>query len=1150
MSGLDNDQDIGWDIGRDTGRDLPPDAELDVGAWLQSLGLSRYAEEFAENDIDRDVLLLLDDADLEKLGVRSLGHRKKVLAAIAALKSRVTDRAQTSDPAPAVVGRGATAAEPIGERRAVTVMFCDIAGFTDLATRCDPEELHTILEEYFEAVDGVIERYGGHVDKHIGDAVMGLFGAPVAHTNDPERAVRAACEIRRAVYTLDHPLRVHIGIASGSVVASGTGSTAHREYTVTGSTVNLAARLQDLADSDQIVVSESVHREVHALVDGKALDRVSLKGIATPVQAWCIERLCPKSAPIQRTPFVGRRDQIERFIAHLSALRERGRGHLIHVRGEAGIGKSRLVSEFCDRAAEWEVAIHSAMVLDFGDGDDQSTMSDLVGSMLGVARAQSADQRFAAAEHALDTGVVAAHRDVFLYDLLDIAKPNHLRARYDAMSTRARRDGKSETLQDCVTALTRERPLLLVIEDLHWAGAELIEHIAHLGRQLDALPVLMVVTSRIQGSALQAFVDGGDDGDRDGFRRAVRHGSMELGPLPVDEAFDLARASLANDSALMLDSYVERAGGNPLFLEQLLRNAEERASDALPDSIQGIVLARIDRLDPGDKRALQAASVLGQRFSLTALQALTGDLEFSVTELVEHQLIQPAHERVSDGEYLFIHALVREGVYSSLLREHRKDWHIRAAGFFVERNPVLHAEHLDRAGHPDRIQAYLDAAHELSREYRHEHALELCRRGLELTGAHEEGASLAHAFTCLSGDLLLSLGAITEALDCFLRGEELACSDDERLQTWLGSARCLRVVESIDDALATLDRAQPVAEARGHAETLAKIHHLRGNLLFPRGDFVECHRQHSMARDHARAAASATLEAQAMSGLADAALMQGRFSVANRYVERCLTLCDEHELTAVDAANRAIRGYARMFEGQLDGALDDGMVAADLARLIGDRRAEIIARGEVASVVLIEMGRLDEADAQLGIALAGARELGITRVESSLTRFLGVVRAESGRPREGLALIEAALELSRAGEFAYMGPSILGALARYTDDPDTRQGALTEGEQALDRGTAGYNHIFFYRDAIEACFLAGDAGGVRRYAAALEAYCQGEPPGWGQFLVTRGRLLARHLSDGLDDQRAESLAGARARVLQQARDAHLHLAASTLRRLM
>lgn len=230
---------------------------MDVAAWLRGLGLEAYAEAFAENGVDAKLLAELNNEDLKDLGVAKLADRKRLLSAIADLTSHnLTSDSRPSQPA-----------TPAGEHRQVTVLFADIAGFTKLTTELGAENIHSLLNRYFEIVDAIVANHGGTVDKHIGDNVMAVFGAPIAHDDDPLRAVRAAFEIHRQVGHLHdstgRKLEVHVGIASGQVVASGTGSDTHREYTVTGDSVNLAARLLSKAKASETLISDALHHPCH-----------------------------------------------------------------------------------------------------------------------------------------------------------------------------------------------------------------------------------------------------------------------------------------------------------------------------------------------------------------------------------------------------------------------------------------------------------------------------------------------------------------------------------------------------------------------------------------------------------------------------------------------------------------------------------------------------------------------------------------------------------------------------------------------------------------------------------------------------------------------------------------------------------------------
>ena len=303
-----------------------------------------------------------------------------------------------------------------GEHRQVTVLFADIAGFTRLTSELGAENIHSLLNRYFETVDAIVANYGGTVDKHMGDNVMAVFGAPIAHDDDPLRAVRAAFEIHRQVGQLHdsrgRKLEVHVGIANGQVVASGTGSDNHREYTVTGDSVNLAARLQSRAKAGETLMSDALYRAVAHVVDCESLGDVVVKGIDRPSLSGRSSRnmlLMDRSA---RMPFVGREAELAQLVGVVDSCRESGRGRAIVIRGEAGIGKTRLVEEFTRIAAANGFKVHRGLVLDFGVGEGRDAIRAVVQSLLEIPSGSNEETRQAAADTTIsqrDSGAGAAN---------------------------------------------------------------------------------------------------------------------------------------------------------------------------------------------------------------------------------------------------------------------------------------------------------------------------------------------------------------------------------------------------------------------------------------------------------------------------------------------------------------------------------------------------------------------------------------------------------------------------------------------------------------------------------------------------------------------------------------------------------------------
>jgi class 3 adenylate cyclase len=297
----------------------PGGAPSDVADWLEELGLGRYASAFAQNDIDFSVLPDLSDADLRELGVGSLGHRKRLLSAIEARSAAPRRRAAE------------TADAPQGERRQATILFADLSGFTALSRSLDAEQVHELVARFTSMVDGVIVGYGGSIDKHIGDAVMALFGAPRAHDDDPARAARAALDIHEAMArwseSSGRALQAHIGIASGEVVAGAVRRADGHDYTVLGDSVNLAARLVAAAPPGQTLLSEGVFRGLAGRGVCESIGELQLKGIDAPVRVWRLASISGDAtgAPT-RSAFVGREAELEQFKSILGAsLARRGR---------------------------------------------------------------------------------------------------------------------------------------------------------------------------------------------------------------------------------------------------------------------------------------------------------------------------------------------------------------------------------------------------------------------------------------------------------------------------------------------------------------------------------------------------------------------------------------------------------------------------------------------------------------------------------------------------------------------------------------------------------------------------------------------------------------------------------------------------------
>ena len=991
------------------------------------------------------------------------------------------------------------------------MLFCDLVGYTRLTHELGAETVHDLTDRFFGLADGVVERFGGAIDKHIGDCVMAVFGAPVAHGNDPERAARAALAIRAAMPDLSRSfgrdLNVHIGIASGQVVASG--GTGHKTYSITGDSVNLASRLTDQAESGEILISDAVRRLLPERFVCSQASALEVKGLTQPVTAWRLSDVPEEAEPGGRV-FVGRRTELAQFDGALQGCLDLGSGQTVYLRGEAGIGKTRLLEECQRRAAARGFACHTGLVLDFGTATGQDAIRALVRSLLGLragsdpAAAQSALERVGATDPAL------TDRGVFLNDLLDLPQPTELRALYDAMDGATRSRGVRETVAALVRQASTHAPLLLAVEDVHWADQATLDHLASLAATSAACRAILVMTSQIEGDPL------------DHTWRARTGGSplatIDLGPLPAREASALAAAYFEANSDFARRC-IERAAGNPLFLEQLLRHAEGVAEAAVPGSVQSLVQARLDHLSAPDKLAIQAASVFGQRFALGALRRLVDDPRYDCAALVEGFLVR----RTGDG-FLFSHALIRDAVYDTLLKARRRELHRRAAIWFAERDPTLYAEHLDRAEDPAAAPAYLAAAREQAREYRYEQALALADRGLALA---LDGAAERFALTCLRGELLEHLGNMPAGLTAYQAALGAAQDDIERCRALLGIAAVKRVIDDLDGAFADLEQAEALATRLDLTVELARLHFLRGNLYFPRGEIERCLAEHQRSLELARMAGSAELEAQALGGLGDAEYVRGRMLTAGRHFRACVELCRRQGFGRIEVASLSMVAFTAFCAGEYERALHESTGAIEAANRVGHQRAEMIAQ-HVRFMCQAERGNRAEAGTSAERAVALARQLGARRFEAEGLGFLAVVEGAYGRRAAAAALVREALAISRETGMAFIGPALLGWLALHTDDADERRAALEEGEALLAAGSISHNYIFFYHAGIEAALGAEDCAAAERYAAALEDYTRAEPLPFSDFVIARGRALAAWGRGQRDATAVERLRGLRA----------------------
>jgi class 3 adenylate cyclase/tetratricopeptide (TPR) repeat protein len=612
--------------------------------------------------------------------------------------------AGTSEPATAGATAPAVAEAPPEERRKATVLFADLSGYTAVAERMDPEAVKSLVEGALRRLGQEVTRYGGRVDKYIGDNVMAVFGAPVAHEDDPERAVRAGLAMQTAMEEINEQLAdsagvsflLRVGINSGEVLAGQVGD----GYTVMGDPVNVAARLQAAARPGSVTVGETTHRLTRRAIEYEELEPFDLKGKSEPVPAWeAIRVLVPGAAPRAaraETPLIGREDESSLLESMFERVVREGRPHLVTVIGQAGVGKSRLLRELSDQVAERpeQPAVREGHCPAYGSGIAYWALGEVIRGQFEIVDTDEPDAAWAKLRRGIEDLVSDAETEEPPERLAAlIARPLGIEPPHDLTSTQSfetedpqqMRDRMFSAVRSLVEAVSRRRPLVLAFEDIHWADDGTLELIEYLARWVRG-PALLLCLARDE--LLDRRPDWGG-----GRRNAT---TIALEPLTADQAHRLVGALFptGNGHPDMVPEVAARSGGNPLFAEEMVNRILEEGSpevETLPDTVHSVLAARLDSLGAVERQLLQHAAVVGQTFwegSLTALASEERlDLAEALMDLQEKDLVVPsAGSRLAgEHEYAFKHVLIRDVAYSTLPKATRCRKHFDVGRFIEER---------------------------------------------------------------------------------------------------------------------------------------------------------------------------------------------------------------------------------------------------------------------------------------------------------------------------------------------------------------------------------------------------------------------------------------------------------------------------------
>ncbi len=986
-----------------------------------------------------------------------------------------------------------------GERKQVTVLFCDLVGSTALAERLGPETMHLLLNRFFELALSEVHRYEGTINQFLGDGFMALFGAPIAHEDHARRAALSALGLQKVLQEhqaelgegLD--LKVRMGINTGWVVVGGIGDQLRKDYTAVGDTTNLAARMQQLAEPGTILVSEDAGRFLQGSARLEPVGPLRVKGKEAPVQAFRLLSLGLGQSEqavlggMAQSPFEGR----HREMATLEELRGRaaaGEGQVVGIAAEAGAGKSRLVYEFQRRLWEQPVPFLAGRCISYGGGVPYLPILHMLRNEWGIGEADDAAMVTAKVAAALLSAKMEPEESLpYLLCLLGVQEGTERLAELSPQALQAR---TFRILRQMILNAGQGNLVVLEIEDLHWVDKTSEDFLAFLAEGLVVSRMLLLVTYR--------------SGYRPPWLEKSYATQITLSRLTATESQAVVRSVLrrAAPSEAVVAMVLSKAEGNPFFLEELARSLLEHPDVLVPDTIQGVVMARIDRLPEEHKRLLQTASVLGREFSLPALTQVwgeDGDLTSLLSDLKRWEFFyeEPTAE---ESRYLFKHALTQEAVYQTLLKGRRQSLH-EAAGRAFERLHAGHLEefydtlahHFSKAEDAEKAVSYLVLfAGQAADRYAHSEAAQALREALaqcERLPAGERDRRRLGLILQLA-ESLLPLARFQETLELFLRYRDLVDRlDDPALAGpyffWL--AHTHSYLGNQEDAAVHARLSIAAARMRGDAATEGKAWYVLCRDAFWSGRFSE-------GIEHGR-------ESLALLERSDEPWWQGQAYWVAGFHHYVLGQFEE----AFDKMKWAEAIWRALQDPRLDPSWSTGYFHASLGNWAlgieecqgGLERAQDPLNTAAAlgflGYAFLEKGDLPTAIEALEDSTARLRQAGMQQLLGWFSAFLADAYRLSGRLDEARDFAHEALAVTEAVRFRYGSGMAQRALGRVTREDGDREAAEIWLREALDSFRSIRAPFEVGRTRLELARLAGagsqaaatELGEARRIFAEL-----------------------------------------------------------------
>jgi class 3 adenylate cyclase/tetratricopeptide (TPR) repeat protein len=954
------------------------------------------------------------------------------------------------------------------ERKVVTVLFADLVGFTSRSEHLDPEDVRALLSPYYGRLRTELERFGGTVEKFIGDAVMAVFGAPIAHEDDAERGVRAALAIRDWVLRQEVDLQLRIAVNTGPALVALGARPEQGEGLVSGDVVNTTARLQTAAPINGILVGETTYRATNQVINYRPAAAVEAKGKAEPVPAWeAVEaraRVDVGDITNSRGPLVGRVNELRVLTDALARMRRDRTTQLVTLVGVPGIGKSRLIAELWSVVDADPDFIHwrQGRSLPYGDGVTFWALAEMVKAQAGILETDSPDT----AGEKLSTCVAGLIPDSVDAHWVE----GHLRPlagiNRDTDPVGNRRDEAFTAWRRFFEALSEESPLVLIFDDLHWADDNLLDFVEYVVDWAVGVPILVVCTTRPELFERRPGWAGNT-------RNATR---LSLAPLTDEETAELisglsARPLMAADTQLML---LDRAGGNPLFAEQYVRMLAERPEAGelpLPETVQGIIAARIDALPADEKRLLQEASVIGKVFWLGAViraDAARRETEVRLHALERKDFVQRARRSLvaDEAEYAFLHSLVRDVAYGQIPRGERAEMHRLAADWIGtlgrgEDHAEMRAHHYGRA-------------------------LELRRA----SGQPIDAAFAASALESLrdAGDRAFALNAYATSTGFYQSALELAAADPpERahLQLKLGWSQFLGGEMETD----TLRGASDALLAVGDSEAAAEAETVLAELLWYRGEQGSAMEHLDRARELVATSSPTPVKAYVLASASRHMMLAGDSAEAIRFGREALAIAERLGLDEVRANALINIGVARCDSGEMSG-IDDLEQSLVLAESAASPTAICRAQLNLASVLWLR-GDLTRSATILDESSEVAERSGQTQRLRSIHADIATGRFARGQWNESLRFIDGFIAEIEAGRPHYSAPYCYSARARIRSARDDTAGALADIERALELARLAKDPQCLYPALAVAAHVLMESGNAERATVLVDEFLAG-----------------------------------------------------------